>query len=318
MEREPFAPLAPGSDVFRPVREFAEALANYLPRLVTPLMTVQRYVPPGGASPLPLPGDGKTLRQVNYVPARGPVLRSSISIIVPTYNEEGTIRSCLAQCLEVMEGSAYDYEIMVVDDGSTDRTYARAMEVARGRRDRVRILRHPRNLGKGRAVRTGALSARKEILVIQDADLEYSPSEIPHLVLPVVQEGYDVLYGSRFLGVTDGMRTSHRVGNWILTATTNVLYGTSFTDVMTGHKVFTREAFRRLGLRAEGFAFEVECTARVMDEDLNVAEIPIEYRVRRVGEAKIRWVDGIRCLAWVVGMRVRNLLPRVRDGMRAS
>ncbi len=114
------------------------------------------------------------------------------------------------------------------------------------------------------------------------------------------------------------MSTSHRIGNLVLTGATNVLHGASFTDVMTGHKVFRRHSFQRLGVNESRFAFEVECTSMALERGLNIGEIPVDYHVRRFGTAKIRWYDGILCLAWILGYKVMGTLRQtsrlIRNG----
>lgn len=296
----------------RSFRGFAEGLLEAIPRFQKPLATGEHFVPVETERPLVGPSPlMKPLRPIYYSmdnQLNDPF--SSVSIIIPSFDEEITIGECIRKCVSVMEASGIDYEVIVVDDGSTDDTYIEAKRAAKEEEDRVCILRHPRNLGKGRAIRTGALHASKDILVIQDADLEYSPSEIPHLVSPITDLGYGIVYGSRFLGSTNGMKSTHRMGNRILTATTNMLYGTAFSDVMTGHKVFHRDAFQQIGVSADRFIFEVEFTSKSVLERLNVAEIPVDYHVRRFGKAKIRWIDGITCLAWILGFRFLHFLRR--------
>ncbi len=234
----------------------------------------------------------------------------SVSVIVPTFNEEGTIRSCIEECVRVLAEAKFDYEVIVVDDGSTDATLYEARQTALEIGDGVRVIGYSINRGKGDAIDTGARYASKDILVIQDADLEYSPKEIPSLVLPIATGGFEVVFGSRFLGSTDGMSSSHRFGNWMLTAWMNVLHGTTFTDVMTGHKVFTRRAFQSMGLKAGGFAFEVEVTSKSLRNGLKLAEVPVVYRARSIGNSKIRWTDGVRCVFWILGLRISSTFIR--------
>ena len=234
--------------------------------------------------------------------------KPSVSVIIPLYNEERTIGQCIDQCAEVMEGEGYDYEILVVDDGSTDDSHSVARRAMLGRRDRIHLLRHSSNLGKGSAVYTAANRASKDILVIHDADLEYPPSQIPELIAPITRGEYDVVYGSRFLGRADGMSPSHRLGNWLLTTATNILFRTAFTDVMTGHKVFANRAFHEMRTKTARFTFEVECTSLAVMGNFNIAEVPAEYQARDNGGAKIRWTDGLTCLAWLVGFKLLRFL----------
>lgn len=258
-----------------------------------------------------------SLRPIRYRPPQRPrPAVASLSVIIPSYNEEATVGQCIHSCLEVLEGLSRDFEIIVVDDGSRDGT----RQVVRGLQtlapDRIRVLSHAENMGKAEAIRTGLRYASKDIVVIQDADLEYPPREIPKLMVPLL-DGYDVVYGSRFLGSPDGMPLSHRFGNRVVTLTNNLIYGTNFTDVMTGHKMFRRAALADFPFRSSRFVFEVEATATVVERNLNIAEVPVAYQRRQLGEAKIRWVDGIRCVLWLVGHRVKRALLRERTSEAA-
>jgi len=210
-----------------------------------------------------------------------------ISVVIPTYNEEESVGEVLRKLLE-LEGLLPPMEIIVVDDGSTDRT---VQEVAKF--PSVIHVSHEKNLGKGAALRTAFRVASGDILVVQDADMEYCPSEIPKLVWPILTGQADVVYGSRFKGKHEGMSFSHLVGNKILTLTTRLLYRTQITDVMTGRKCFTRKVIGSIDLTEDGFKIETEITAKVLKNGWRITEVPINYSKRIKGSAKIRYRDGV-------------------------
>ena len=214
-------------------------------------------------------------------------ISSKISVIVPAYNEEGSIGKVL-QDLGKLRNILPIMETIVVDDGSTDRT----VEIVAGFPG-VNCVRHDGNQGKGAALMTGFRAATGDILVVQDADLEYSPSDIPRLVKPILNDGADVVYGSRFKGKCEGMNLMHYIGNKVLSVITSLLYQVPITDVMTGHKCFTRQVVKSLDLQELGFNVEVEITANVLKNGWKLVEVPITYSRRSLGKAKIRYIDGI-------------------------
>ena len=214
-----------------------------------------------------------------------------VSVIVPAYNEEETIGNVLNDLMK-MSRNGFPVEVVVVDDGSSDGTHK---EVAKF--PEVVYLRHERNLGKGMALKTGLRVAKGMVCVIQDADSEYSPKEIPRLVTPILKGDADVVYGSRFMGNRNGMSLSHTIGNTVLSKVTSLLFMKNITDVMTGHKAFSRRVIRSFGFQADDFSIETEFTARVLQKRLRVLEIPINYSYRKKGTAKIKYIDGLRSLA---------------------
>ena len=220
------------------------------------------------------------------------------SIIVPCYNEEETI----ATTVEKLKGINIDCEkeILVVDDGSTDNS-ANIVEKIKG----VKLVRHNKNMGKGSAVKTGVKLATGDVIVIQDADLEYLPEEIPRLIKPLFEKKADVVYGSRFLGSHKGMSASHFLGNKILSIVTRILYKADVTDVMTGQKAFLKETLDNVELKAKGFEFEPEVTAKILKEHYRIIEVPITYEYRKSGKAKISWKDGCISLWWLLKNRFR-------------
>lgn len=214
----------------------------------------------------------------------------SVTVVVPTYNEGETIGHVLSELTKI-ESKLGPLEIIVVDDGSSDRTKD---EVAKF--PSVIYVRHQRNMGKGMALKTGLKIGRGKALVIQDADMEYSPAEVPQLVKPILDGRADVVYGSRFIGKRNGMSFSHLVGNVVLSRVASLLYHENITDIMTGYKVFSRKVLKSLGLKENGFAVEVELTAQVLKHGWKILEIPIDYSHRTQGAAKIRFRDGLTSL----------------------
>ncbi len=214
-------------------------------------------------------------------------LKLSLSVVIPCFNECATIE----QIVEAVQATGRADEIIIVDDGSTDgtREVLRDLEQQPG----VRVFYHERNRGKGAAVRTGFDHATSQVLLIQDADLEYDPRDYGALLQPIEEGRAKVVYGSRFLG---GPRTAmlfwHMVGNRLLTFTTNILYNTILSDMETGYKVFRAEVLRGVPLRSRRFEFEPEITAKVLKRGFRIVEVPIKFFPREYAEGKkITWKD---------------------------
>jgi glycosyltransferase involved in cell wall biosynthesis len=221
-----------------------------------------------------------------------------LTVIIPVFNEERTIE----QVVRAVAAVPLDMEIVVVDDASVDRTpeLLRALESE----GLVRVFRQPRNQGKGAAVRRGIAEARGEICVIQDADLEYQPSDFPALIRPIVEYGADAVYGSRFLGPHRVFLYWHYAANRFLTWAANVLYDTMLTDMETGYKAVRTGILREMNLRSDTFDIEPEITAKLFKRGRKVFEIPITYNGRTYAEGKkIRAKDGI--LAVIALLRFR-------------
>jgi glycosyltransferase involved in cell wall biosynthesis len=215
-----------------------------------------------------------------------------LSIIMPCYNEEKTIRAILEQVRAVN----LEKEIIVVDDHSRDRTPEILAELA-ATEPGLRVIRQPRNLGKGEAIRTGLRHANGEIVVIQDADLEYDPNDYYSLVRPIVMGKVDVVFGSRFAGQHTGMYFWNAVGNKFLTFLTNSMYNSWISDMETCYKVMRREIMVALDLQSNDFRIEPEITAKVLRLGYRIYEVPISYMGRTYEEGKkIKKIDGLKAI----------------------
>ncbi len=214
------------------------------------------------------------------------------TIIVPVYNEEKTVRAVL-KALRRLDFGRHKFSIMVVDDASTDLTL-QMLSKERG----IKLVKKPINSGKGHSIRLGAGHARGDYIIIQDADLEYDPRELEKLIKPIIEGRASVVYGSRFLGRIAGKRLLlHDIGNKILTAATNFLFGSNITDMETGYKVIPRKFFEEAALRCDRFDIEPEITARLLRNGYGITEIPISYNARPFEEGKkINVLDGLVAL----------------------
>ena len=239
-----------------------------------------------------------------------------LSVVMPAYNEKRTIREIVARVLAVDLGGL-EREILIVDDGSTDgtRDLLHAMDGTSG----IRVLFQPRNLGKGAAVWTGLRASTGDVVVIQDADLEYDPNEYPLLLGPILAGKADVVYGSRFLGNPHGHRVLyfwHTVGNRLLTLMSNVFTNLNLTDMETCYKMMTREVVDRLDLESKRFGIEPEITCKVSRMQARIFEIPISYSGRTYEEGKkIGLKDALQAV-WIILKYFRWEAPRGDVGMR--
>jgi glycosyltransferase involved in cell wall biosynthesis len=225
-----------------------------------------------------------------------------VSFLVPAYNEEATVGAVLEQ----VDALPLDKQIVVVDDGSTDGT----QPVLDGWRDRphVVVLRQE-NRGKGAAVRAAIAHADGEICVIQDADGEYDPADVPALIEPIVSGRADVVFGSRLQGGKPQRAYLfwHLVGNRLLSLLTNVLFNTTISDMETGYKAFRADVLRSLDLRRDDFGIEPEITAKVSKRRLRVYELPVAYYGRGYDEGKkITWRDGLKAVQVLLEVRFRD------------
>ena len=204
-----------------------------------------------------------------------------LSVIIPCYNEQATIVAILDRVRAV----APQAEIVVVDDGSRDgtRDILRGLEGQPG----LRVILHEKNMGKGAAIHTGIAAATGDILLVQDADLEYDPRDYPALLRPIQEGQAEVVYGSRFLGgPRKTMMFWHMVANMLLTLMTNILYNTILSDMETGYKVFKAEVIKGVPLRARRFDFEPEVTAKMLKRRHHIYEVPIAFNPREYSEGK--------------------------------
>jgi glycosyltransferase involved in cell wall biosynthesis len=219
-----------------------------------------------------------------------------VSVLIPAYNEERT----LAECLTAVYGRnpGRDLEVIVVDDGSTDGTLAAARAAVR---PGGKVLRHERNSGKGSAIRTALAAATGDVVLIQDADLEYDPGDYAALLQPFEEGRAEVVYGSRNRKDENGRSSSaYYWGGVLLSRWTNLLYGSTLTDEATCYKLFKTPLLRSLDLRCTGFEFCPEATAKVLRRGIRIVEVPVSYTPRSAAEGKkIRWHDGVHHL-WIL------------------
>jgi glycosyltransferase involved in cell wall biosynthesis len=232
-----------------------------------------------------------------------------ISVVIPVYDEEGTLHEIVARCL----AQPFRVELVCVDDGSADGSVAilRELEAAH---PEVRVLLHPKNRGKGAALRTGFEAARGEVILVQDADLEYDPADWALLLKPILDGRAHVCYGSRFLGGPHRVLNYHHyLANRSLTALSNIATNLNLTDMETCYKAFRREVMSGLELTEDRFGFEPEFTAQVAWAGYKIYEVPISYSGRDYDEGKkIGWRDGVRALQVIGLSRLRIDLRRFK------
>jgi glycosyltransferase involved in cell wall biosynthesis len=217
-----------------------------------------------------------------------------LTVIIPVYNEAGTIFDVIKRVKE----DPFDKEIIVVDDSSTDGTG----DVIKKCEESIKVFSHKKNTGKGAAIRTAIPHITGDIVIIQDADLEYDPSEYPRLIAPIMEGRADVVYGSRFLGGPHRVLFFwHAVGNKIITTLSNMLTDLNLTDMETGYKVFRAEVLKKIRIDSNRFGFEPEITAKVARMGYRIYEVPISYWGRNYSEGKkIKWKDGLAAIYWII------------------
>ncbi len=225
-----------------------------------------------------------------------------LSVVIPVYNEKNT----LLEIVERVRQVALPKEIIIVDDFSTDGT--RSILQGLSRFEDLKIVLQPQNRGKGAALRRGFEEVAGDIVVIQDADLEYDPVEYPVLIQPILDNKADVVYGSRFLaGPHRVLLFWHSVGNRFLTTLSNMLTDLNLTDMETGYKVFRADVLKKIKLREDRFGFEPEFTAKVARARCKIYEVPISYNGRDYTEGKkIGWKDGVAAIYFIIKYRLVN------------
>jgi len=223
-----------------------------------------------------------------------------LSIVIPVYNEKDTIDTLLTR----VEAVDYDKEIVLVDDCSTDGT----REIVENYKNKkgYTVLIHPHNQGKGAALRTGFAQVSGDIIIIQDADLEYDPRDYGKLLEPILDGRADVVYGSRFLGGPHRVLFFwHYLGNMALTLLSNILTNLNLTDMETCYKAFTRQVLDSINLKCNRFGFEPEFTSKVAKQKFRIYEVPISYSGRDYAEGKkIGWKDGVAAIWFILRFRL--------------
>lgn len=234
-----------------------------------------------------------------------------LSIVVPVYNEIKTISEILRRVLKARLPKGVQKEIIVVDDGSSDGT----REILKKfKHPKVKIFYHPRNLGKGSALRTGFSKVTGEIVTIQDADLEYNPEDFSRLIKPIIDNHAQVVYGNRFAnyplrlwGANKTVLPTHWVGNRTLTLLTSLFYGVWLNDMETCYKLLRRDVLQNLKLKAERFDIEPEITSQILKKGIKIIEIPIQVEPRTHSEGKkISWRDGFAAILTLIKYRFQR------------
>ena len=226
-----------------------------------------------------------------------------LSVIIPVYNEDKTIKKTIAKVKKVQLKNIQK-EIIIVDDYSSDNTRSILKDFSN---KSLKILFHKKNMGKGAAIRTGLKKATGDIILIQDADLEYDPRYYGKLLEPIAKKRADVVYGSRVASIIKNIKNMyklHYIGNLFLTSMTNLLYGVKITDMETGYKVFRRDVIKDMNLRAKRFDFEPEITAKILKKGYKIVEVPISFVGRKFDEGKkITWKDGVKAMYYLIKYR---------------
>ena len=236
-----------------------------------------------------------------------------LTVIIPAYNEAATLAEVIRRVLT----TGVAEEVVVVDDGSTDGTAEVLSRLPAGYAPVVHVLRHAQNRGKGAAIRTGLAVITGDLVLVQDADLEYEPAEYPVLLAPFSDPAVLVVYGSRNLRRNPRSNIAFYWGGRFLSWVANRLYGSHITDEATGYKVVRTSLLRELHLESEGFEFCAEVTAKLLRRGVRICEVPISYRPRSWAEGKkIRWYDGVVAIWTLVRLRLKPVARSLETEMR--
>lgn len=226
----------------------------------------------------------------------------TLSVIIPVYNEEHTVNQTLERVYKA-NTAGYSKEIIVIDDGSTDKT----RQILKSWEKKLNVIYKERNEGKGSAVSIGFATCTGDLVLIQDADLEYNPDDYPTLIAPFKNQQVNVVYGSRFLGAHLSTMFVYAQGNKFVTFITNILFNTNITDMETGYKVFRKEVVQGMIIHARRFDVEPELTVKALKKGYQIYEVPISYYGRKFAEGKkLTWVDGVVALWTLIKYRFVN------------
>lgn len=230
-----------------------------------------------------------------------------VSIVIPVFNEEKTILEILSRIMKSVIEKCQK-QIIVVNDGSTDTT-PKILEQIKKKYNNILVINHPHNKGKAAALKTGFLYAKGDIIIIQDADLEYDPSDYNKLITPIINNEADIVFGTRFsLGRPYGMPFSRYICNKSLTFLCRFLYNIKVSDMETGYKVFSRRVLEKIEIVSNGFDFEPEFTILAAKQKFKIKEVGISYKPRSIANGKkIRFKDGITAMLTIIKMKFRKL-----------
>lgn len=218
-----------------------------------------------------------------------------VSIVIPCFNEEETVEKIINRVKRI----PIEKEVIVVDDGSTDRSFEKIKGI-KG----IKVIRHEKNKGKGAAIKTGIKYSTGDIFIVQDADLELNPEEIPNIINPIVKGEAEVVYGLRELGNKGKRSLLFYFGGKLVTFLTNFLYGTKLTDAPCGYKAFKTDIIRNIEIKGDGFEFEPEITAKIARRGIKIKEVPVSY-IPRIKGKKINWKDGLKAIWTLVYWRFK-------------
>lgn len=221
-----------------------------------------------------------------------------LSIIIPSFNEGKTLEKIVNKVLAAL--SSYNIEVIIIDDGSTDNTPQIFKKLAKLN---FKLIVNLQNLGKGASINKALKIATGDIIIIQDADLEYDPQDIPKIINLFKNSEVDVVYGSRILGKNPVSHWTFNLGGRLVTLLTNTLFQTDITDEPTGYKAFRKKILRRFKLKSKGFEFCPEITAKIAKQKIKIWEVPISYNPRPVSEKKIKWHDGLAAIYYLLKYR---------------